>query len=58
MVFLLVKLIIWTVTFLIIATFVAVICRRFYTGRKYSRLDMARQGSLPLLEALKAGRKI
>jgi len=57
-VFLLVKLIIWTVTFLIIATFVAVICRRFYTGRKYSRLDMARQGSLPLLEALKAGRKI
>lgn len=58
MAYLLIHLIIWSVSFLILTAFVAVVARRLLMGRKYALLDRERERRSGLLIALSAGAKI
>ncbi|MBI1912671.1 MAG: HEAT repeat domain-containing protein [Deltaproteobacteria bacterium] len=55
---LIIKLIIWTILFLIFFTFIAVLIRRFYMNRKYRLLDIERDKVAPFLACLSDGLRI
>ena len=58
MAYLFVYITIWTTVVLIIGTFLAVLVRRSFMGRKYMRLDVERERYSALLATLEVGKKI